>query len=76
MPLFEFLFNDAAGLPLLYPLAEDLWFSEIFSEYRNGRSATLLKRDIQCEILEIFRNTYFEKHLQRATAEIISARVS
>ena len=46
MPLFEFLFNDAAGLPLLYPLAEDLWFSDVFSEYRNGRSATLLKRGV------------------------------
>ena len=45
--MLEFLFDEAAGLPLLYPLKENFWFSDVFSECRNGRpAAAVKKRDV------------------------------
>ena len=43
------------------------------------RPAALLKRDsntnVSCEYCEIFRNTYFEEHLQTAAFEIFQEKV-
>ena len=73
--MLEFLFDEAAGLPLLYPLKENVWFFDVFSECRNGRPAVVVKKEmLPCKIWDIFKNTsYFEEHLQRAAAKIISA---
>ena len=48
----------------------------LFKKLQTFRSGTLLKRDFikkvfSCEYCEIFKNTYFEEHLQTTTCAIL-----